>query len=209
MSVRPDGLALYVGQGCGYCADVLAVARELAVELETRDAWTDPSHQRELMAARGRTTVPVLRIEDEDGSHVWMGESSRIIDYLYERFGEPGHRQSAWSRWASHRATVAVMWGLLLAGGVASGHTQSALWVLAVGIAAARSFTFAVRLGVWIHWLVGGAFTAGAISIALHALGVADVAWWPIAVAVPVVALGSWARRARKRSKDERLVCHP
>ena len=208
MPTRPDDLVLYVGQGCGYCADVIATADELGLEIEERDAWMDASHLEDLVAARGRRTVPVLRIHHADGAEEWMGESTVIIDYLHERFGDPQRRRSIWTRWASHRATVIAMWGLLLAGGVASGSVQSGLWLLAVTIGAARSFTFAVRSGAWIHWLIGAAFTAGAVSIALRALGVADVAWWPIAFAVPVIALGGWARRARRRAKTEPLVPH-
>jgi glutaredoxin 2 len=36
--------------------------------------------------ATGRRTVPVLRIEHDDGRVEWMPESADIVDYLRERF---------------------------------------------------------------------------------------------------------------------------
>jgi hypothetical protein len=49
--------------------------------------------------------------------------------------------------------------------------------------------------GAIFHWAVGAAFVAGAVSIALHALGVADVPWWYLAfVIVALTPVAAWAR---------------
>ena len=75
-------LALYVLDGCGYCGNVLRTIRELGIDVELRNLRDDPEHGRALVEARGRRTVPVLRI----GQDVWLGESRDIIAYLRDRF---------------------------------------------------------------------------------------------------------------------------
>lgn len=79
-----EDLALYVMNGCGYCEDVREAIRDLGLEIEERNIYADPEHLRALVEARGRRTVPVLRI----GEDQWMPESQDIIRYLYDRFGE-------------------------------------------------------------------------------------------------------------------------
>jgi len=187
--VQAPDLVLYVLPGCGYCEDVRVALRDLDVEVEERSV-TEPAHREALLAARGRKTTPVLRI----GEDRWMGESRDIIAYLYERFGEEGEKPplnvSAW--------TQPLMWGLLLAGGIASEPWRSILWTAACAVAAARSFLCAAHTGAWVHWAVGAAFAFGAVSIALHALDVVDLPWWYAAFAVAAVVLGgALTRRAR------------
>jgi len=82
------GLALYQYMGCGYCAQVRAVMERLGVEIELRDTLERPEFAQEVLVATGRSTVPVLRIETEEGEARWMSESREIIRYLVERFGE-------------------------------------------------------------------------------------------------------------------------
>jgi glutaredoxin 2 len=41
----------------------------------------------DLVAARGRRTVPVLRRDLADGTVDWMPESRDIIDYLQRTYG--------------------------------------------------------------------------------------------------------------------------
>lgn len=82
----PD-LALYMFDTCVYCRRVMRTLKALGVEVELRNIHTDPSHREALMTARGRATVPVLRITDSDGDR-WMPESSDIIHYLAHRFGD-------------------------------------------------------------------------------------------------------------------------
>jgi hypothetical protein len=130
-----------------------------------------------------------------------MGESARIVAYLVERFGG-GHTLGAWHRIASHRGTVAAMWGLLLLGGILAEPLRSVSWTLACTLGAARSFTFAYRSGRWVHWAIGAVFTAGVLSVSLSALGWADLPWWYAAFGlVAVIAFAAWWR-GRARSTD-------
>jgi glutaredoxin len=82
---RADALSLYHYEGCGYCGRVRRTLAELGVELELRDIDHDPEHLRALLDARGRRTVPVLRIRHPEGDE-WMPESADIIAYLRRRF---------------------------------------------------------------------------------------------------------------------------
>lgn len=176
-----NDLALYVYAGCGYCEDVRAALRDLGVEVEERDIRREPEHRRALLSARGRGTVPVLRIAED----TWIPESRDIIRYLYERFGEEGEKPPF-----SYGPYVKVlMWGLLLGGGVVAEPAQSVLWSLACAVAAARSFVLAVRTKVWHHWPIGSVFAFGALSISLSAAEVVDLPWWYAAFAVAAVVL--------------------
>ena len=83
---RADHLALYYYESCPYCARVLRILEQLDVKLELRHVLQHPQYRRELVEARGRGTVPVLKITQPDGSHRWMPESEDIVDYLRERF---------------------------------------------------------------------------------------------------------------------------
>lgn len=83
-----DDLSLYLYDGCPFCERVRRAVRELGIELEERNIFHDPEHMTALMEARGRRTVPVLRIHHEDGEDEWMPESADIVRYLHERFGE-------------------------------------------------------------------------------------------------------------------------
>jgi glutaredoxin 2 len=82
-----EGLALYQYAGCPFCLRVRMAIDELGVEIELRDTLVDPEHERSLVEATGRRTVPVLRIEEDDGQVRWMPESADIVAYLRERFG--------------------------------------------------------------------------------------------------------------------------
>lgn len=87
---KPDahsGLALYYYDGCPYCMRVQRVIDRLGIPVEMRNILRDRNHQDDLIAARGRRTVPVLRITDGDGRDEWMPESTDIVDYLEQRFG--------------------------------------------------------------------------------------------------------------------------
>lgn len=92
-----DDLSLYYFPSCPYCKRVLHAAEQLGVELQLRNTRTHPEHNRALVNARGRGTVPVLRIAaapsagpggaGEDGEDTWMPESADIVRYLKQRFG--------------------------------------------------------------------------------------------------------------------------
>ena len=85
MSSATD-LALYCFAGCPYCVYVEDVLDELGLSIERRDIREEPHFRDELLAARGRPTVPVLRICHPDGDE-WMPESRDIARYLRRRFG--------------------------------------------------------------------------------------------------------------------------
>lgn len=82
-------LALYHFEGCPYCSTVRQAATRLGIEVLLRDIRREPSYRAELVAARGRQTVPVLRIEKTPGDVCWLPESEDIVRWLHEEAGEP------------------------------------------------------------------------------------------------------------------------
>ncbi len=74
--------ALYHYPSCFFCVRVRRALSSLGIEAELRDIHQDGRWREELVAARGRQTVPVLRIESEDGEVSWMSESRDIVRYL-------------------------------------------------------------------------------------------------------------------------------
>lgn len=81
-----EHLALYQYPSCPFCVRVRRVIDELGIDVEMRDIIESPEHRRDLMEARGRRTVPVLRITSAEGDR-WMPESAEIVRYLRERYG--------------------------------------------------------------------------------------------------------------------------
>ena len=82
-----SGLALYQYMSCPYCALVRSTMDRLGLEVEMRDTLQQPEYAEEVWSNTGRGTVPVLRIESEEGEVRWLPESRDIIRYLEERFG--------------------------------------------------------------------------------------------------------------------------
>ena len=82
-----DSLALYHFDGCPFCTRVRRVIDALGLDVELRSIFDDPKHLRALREARGRTTVPVLRITSPDGEERWMPESADIVRYLEATYG--------------------------------------------------------------------------------------------------------------------------
>lgn len=82
-----ETLVLYHFDSCPYCARVRSAIDRLGLDIEMRDIRLDPEHWDALVAARGRGTVPVLKIESPDGTERWMPESADIIDYLDRHYG--------------------------------------------------------------------------------------------------------------------------
>jgi glutaredoxin 2 len=80
------GLALYQFDSCPFCARVRRAADDLGIELELRDTLADPDNARAVVEATGRRTVPVLRIEGDEGDVEWLPESADIVRYLRDRF---------------------------------------------------------------------------------------------------------------------------
>ena len=82
-----EGLSLYQFHACPFCARVRHAADDLGIRLELRDTLADVDHARAVVEATGRRTVPVLRIERDDGEVEWLPESADIVRYLQDRFG--------------------------------------------------------------------------------------------------------------------------
>ena len=82
-----DHLALYHSDGCPFCMRVRRAIDELGLAVELRDIYGDRKYLEELREARGRTTVPVLRITSADGEDRWMPESADIVRYLQASYG--------------------------------------------------------------------------------------------------------------------------
>jgi len=80
------GISVYGYPQCAYTRLVLRAIEMLDLDIELRDTLVDRSRQQELVEAVGRGTVPVLRIEAEDGRVEWLPESRDIVDYLVDRF---------------------------------------------------------------------------------------------------------------------------
>lgn len=72
----------------GFCQlDNRSAIDRLGVDVELRDIFESPEYRDELIKARGRATVPVLRITSPDGEERWMPESRDIVRYLETTFG--------------------------------------------------------------------------------------------------------------------------
>lgn len=74
-------LALYVTPFCGFCRHVVSAIQQLGLAVEIRNIAEDRQALEDLYNARGRTTVPVLRITSPEGEQ-WMPESRDIVQYL-------------------------------------------------------------------------------------------------------------------------------
>ena len=84
---EPQHLSLYYYERCPYCVRVLDELPGLGRDVELRHVLREPGYRRELYSVRGRGTVPVLRIECQDGQVAWMPESRDIVRYLRELSG--------------------------------------------------------------------------------------------------------------------------
>jgi glutaredoxin len=83
-----ERLALYHFEGCPYCSRVRRVVDKLGIEVELRDIFENQTYLKELNEARGRRTVPILRIIGTDGEERWMPESADIVRYLQATYGQ-------------------------------------------------------------------------------------------------------------------------
>ncbi len=77
-----DKLVLYHSQTCPFCALVTSAIDRLGLDVELREISEDPRYCDELVEARGRATLPVLRIISPDGEERWVPESRDIVRYL-------------------------------------------------------------------------------------------------------------------------------
>ena len=83
--VKQPNLVLYHFDSCPYCRRVRDAMQRLKLDIPMRDIRETAAYRDELVAATGRGTVPVLRIESPDGQVQWMPESLDIVAYLEER----------------------------------------------------------------------------------------------------------------------------
>lgn len=81
-----ERLALYHYVGCPFCAMARKPIERLGIDVELRDISRDSEHRDDLISARGRATVPVLRITSPNGEDRWMPESRDIVHYLETTF---------------------------------------------------------------------------------------------------------------------------
>ncbi len=79
-------LSLYRMDGCPWCERVRAAIEDLQISVDERDVRADGSHAQALREARGRSTVPVLRIDTDAGTE-WLPESADIVRRLYADYG--------------------------------------------------------------------------------------------------------------------------
>ena len=83
-----DWTEFYAREMVEHCAPSLTPATDtLDVDVEPRNILIDPQHRSDLVDARGRATVPVLRITSPDGDDRWMPESRDIMAYLQKTYG--------------------------------------------------------------------------------------------------------------------------
>ena len=83
---QKETLALYYFPGCPFCTMVTSVIQRLGVDIELRNINQVAEYREELLNARGRGTVPVLKIISAYNEQQWMPESSDIVNYLQQKF---------------------------------------------------------------------------------------------------------------------------
>jgi len=74
--------ALYYYDQCPFCQMVLREMRNLPVQVELKNTMKDPQNRQDLIQGGGRSTVPCLRITDENNQVQWLYESRDIVQYL-------------------------------------------------------------------------------------------------------------------------------
>ncbi len=74
-------LSLYYSKYCFFCQKVLMFLRGKDHGIELRST-SHKEHAQALAQGGGKTQVPCLRIEQENGNVEWMYESNDIIHYL-------------------------------------------------------------------------------------------------------------------------------
>lgn len=82
-NISAPKLALYMTPICPYCIYVRQAIAALGLNVEMRSIY-ERQHFDDLIAARNRATVPVLRISypDEAKADSWLPESADIVEYL-------------------------------------------------------------------------------------------------------------------------------
>ena len=79
-----ESYQLFKSDTCGFCLRLQSFLQSRGMQIPMRDVHREEGAFRELLQGGGRTTVPCLRIEREDGVE-WMFESADIMRYLAAR----------------------------------------------------------------------------------------------------------------------------
>lgn len=79
-------LTLYQFKTCPFCIKVRRSMKQLALNIELRDAQKNQQHRQELIDGGGEPKVPCLKIIHDDDRIEWMYESDDIISYLQKSF---------------------------------------------------------------------------------------------------------------------------
>lgn len=79
------GLVLYHYSSCPFCRRVSQHIQQQGWSIVERDILQNSSWRQELMQGGGKTQVPCLKIEREDGAIEWLYESMDIVNYLNDR----------------------------------------------------------------------------------------------------------------------------
>lgn len=80
-------MTLYQLYACPFCIKTRRALRRLNLPMEIRSVSEGSPFREELESGGGHIQVPCLRIQ-QNGTDVWMYESSDIIGYLEDQFGE-------------------------------------------------------------------------------------------------------------------------
>jgi len=75
-------LALYHYQSCPYCAVTRQAIKQTGLNIEQRNVSKQPQYRSELIKEGGKSQVPCLRIEKENGDVHWLYESQDIIQFI-------------------------------------------------------------------------------------------------------------------------------
>lgn len=81
------GLSLYQFYACPFCVKTRRAIHRLNIPIDFRNAQAGSPHRQALQDQGGKLKVPCLRIDEGETTH-WLYESSDIIRYLEQRFGQ-------------------------------------------------------------------------------------------------------------------------
>ncbi|MCW8955640.1 MAG: glutathione S-transferase N-terminal domain-containing protein [Gammaproteobacteria bacterium] len=83
---KTRNLTLYQFKTCPFCIKVRRSMKQLALNIELRDAQHNQQHRQELLEGGGEVQTPCLKIVHDDGRIEWMYESSDIVSFLQKSF---------------------------------------------------------------------------------------------------------------------------
>lgn len=83
-------MQLFQFKSCPYCVKVRRAMVRLNMDIELRDTRKNPDDKAALLAGGGKTQVPCLRIEHDDGRVEWMYESADIVAFLEKLSADAG-----------------------------------------------------------------------------------------------------------------------